>query len=73
MAQSRIGAVCFTVTGLLFAGYPAVRPYSDETTMDGARAIASTAWIASHLLAVAGFVLLGLSLLALRDWVRPGD
>lgn len=55
------------VTGVLFVLYPVVRPYSDETTLAGAEALASSAWIAAHVFAMIGFVLLGLVMLFLRD------
>jgi hypothetical protein len=62
----RLGAAAFAVTGVLFVLYPATRPYSDEKTLDAARAFASSAWVAAHLFAVVGFILLTLGLLALR-------
>lgn len=65
----RAGAVIFGVAGLLFALYPAVRPYVDESTLSGAAAFASTAWVASHVFAMIGFVLLPLGL---ADAIRFG-
>jgi hypothetical protein len=65
-APTRLGAASLAVSGLLFLLYPAVRPYSDETTMDGARAMASSAWVVAHLSAVVGFILFTLGLLALH-------
>ena len=64
--RTRWGAGALAVTGVLFVLYPAVRPYSDEKSLAGARAFASNAWIAAHLFAVAGFILLTLGLLTLR-------
>ncbi len=66
MSSVRVGAVGLAVTGVLFTIYPALRPYSDETGMAGARAFASPAWVASHTFAICGFILLTLGLLALR-------
>jgi hypothetical protein len=58
------------VAGVLFLLYPVVRPWTDETTASGAHdAMASGAWVASHLFAMAGFILVGLALLGLRDLV----
>jgi len=62
----RAAATALAAAGLLFALYPAVRPYSDETAASGAAAFASGAWVASHLFAMAGFILLVLGLLGLR-------
>lgn len=62
------------VAGLLFLLYPAVRPWTDETTAAGAHeAMSSGAWVASHFFAIVGFVLVSLALLGLRDIVgiRP--
>ena len=59
-----------TVAGLAFAAYPALRPYSDETTLDGAAAMASTAWVAAHSLGMVGFIALTIGVWLLRR-VRP--
>lgn len=56
----RWGAGGLAAAGILFVLYPAVRPYPDD-----AMAMASTAWVGSHLFAVFGFVLLTLGLGAL--------
>jgi hypothetical protein len=56
---------------VLFILYPAVRPWADESTVDGAiTAMSSGAWVASHLFAMIGFILVPLALLALWDAVR---
>jgi hypothetical protein len=65
--QTRLGAIALAVAGVLFFAYPAVRPYHDETTLGGATAsMGSNAWVAAHLFAMVGFVLLPLGLLALQ-------
>ena len=68
MAQARVrlGALALAVAGVLFVLYPAIRPYSDETSLQGAAAFASNAWIVAHVLAMLGFVLVALGLLALN-------
>lgn len=53
----RFGALALAVAGVLFVLYPAIRPYSDETSLQGAAAFASSAWIVAHVLAMLGFVL----------------
>jgi hypothetical protein len=64
----RLGAAAFAAAGLLFFLYPAVRPWEDETTVEGAtQAMGSGAWVASHSFAMLGFVLVGLGVLAV--WV----
>lgn len=53
-----LASLGFAVAGVLFVIYPALRPYSSETGMAGARAFASWQWTAAHLCAILGFVLL---------------
>ncbi|RCG30829.1 hypothetical protein DQ384_12675 [Sphaerisporangium album] len=64
--RARLGAAALVVAGVLFFLYPVVRPYSDESSMAGAEAIGSPAWIASHLFAMIGFILLTLGLLGVH-------
>jgi hypothetical protein len=70
-ARARLGALALAIAGICFLLYPALRPFSDEVTLAGARAFASGAWFAAHLLAMFGFILTALGLLALRDALRP--
>jgi hypothetical protein len=67
----RWGAVALAVAGVLFVLYPAVRPWRDESTVEGAtRAMSSGAWVAAHLFAMVGFILVALGLLAV--WSAVG-
>jgi hypothetical protein len=66
-----IGAAALFVAGLLFLLYPALRPYADETTLAGAEAFASTAWVASHTAGIVAFILLPLGLRALASTTTP--
>jgi hypothetical protein len=69
-ARARLGAAALAIAGVLFLLYPAVRPWEDETTVEGAtRAMSSTAWVASHLFAMIGFILVPLGLLAVHSAV----
>jgi len=61
----RLGALSLAVSGILFVLYPAIRPFSDEASLQGAEAFASTAWILAHVLAILGFILLTLGLFSL--------
>jgi hypothetical protein len=70
-ARARLGALALAFAGICFVLYPALRPFSDEATLAGARAFASDAWFAAHLLAMIGFMLTALGLVALRDALRP--
>ena len=68
---SRWGAFALAVAGVLFVLYPAVRPWQDESTVEGAiKAMNSGAWVAAHLFAMVGFILVALGLLGLWSAVR---
>ena len=58
---TRASLAC-VVAGVMFLLYPAVRP-----TGDGAADWASSAWVASHLFAMIGFILVPLGLFALLN------
>src|SRR5215216_3116403 len=70
MSRVRLGALALAVAGVLFVLYPAIRPYADETSLEGAASFASSAWIVAHVLAMLGFVLVALGLLALYRTLR---
>jgi hypothetical protein len=61
------GPVTLAAAGALFLIYPVTRPWGDAAEATAAAAFASPAWLVAHLAAVAGFVLVGFALLALRD------
>ncbi len=71
----RLGAAALAAAGVLFVLYPAIRPYSDETSLQAAAAFASSAWIVAHVLGMIGFILVALGLLALHRTLRdtPGE
>lgn len=64
-SRVRLGAAALAVAGILFVLYPAIRPFSDETSLLGAAAFAMNAWTVAHMLAMAGFILLTLGLVGL--------
>lgn len=55
-------SACFALAGLLFVLYPAIRPFSDEKSLQGAAAFGSNAWVISHSMAIVAFVLLVLAM-----------
>jgi hypothetical protein len=68
--RTRSGALALAVAGVLFVLYPAVRPWQDESTVEGAtKAMSSGAWVAAHLFAMVGFILLALGMLAVWNAV----
>lgn len=60
-----LGALSLATAGILFVLYPVIRPFSDETTLRGAEAFASTSWVLAHMLAMLGFTLVAVGLLIL--------
>src|SRR6266516_4353051 len=62
----RLGALSLALSGILFLLYPALRPFSNEASFQGALAFASPSWVLAHMLAAVAFILLALSLLGLR-------
>ena len=76
-AGGRLGAVSLAAAGILFALYPLLRPWHDESAVAGATAsMSSPAWVASHFFAMLGFVLVPLGLLAVRGALadtQPGS
>jgi hypothetical protein len=69
-ARVRLGATALGLAGILFVLYPAIRPFSDETSLQGAAAFASTEWLVAHILGMLGFTLIGLGLLGLHITLR---
>lgn len=73
--RARLGAMSLVIAGLFFVLYPAIRPFSNEASLQGAAAFASVSWIVAHMLAVVGFILLVLGLLGLHIILQktPGE
>ncbi|RZF23823.1 hypothetical protein EVC45_42170 [Paraburkholderia sp. UYCP14C] len=66
-SRSRLGAAAMACSGILFVLYPALRPFSDENSIQGAAAFASGEWLLAHMLAMVAFTLLPLGLLGLHN------
>jgi hypothetical protein len=66
----RLTAFSLAIAGLCFILYPAIRPFSDESTLQGAEAFAASSWLLAHSLAMIGFILLILGLLGLCSQLR---
>ena len=61
----RLTVLSLVLSGVLFVLYPVIRPFSDESSLQGAGAFASLSWVLAHSLAMVAFVLLVLGLLGL--------
>ena len=68
----RLGAVSLAVSGILFVLYPAIRPFSDETSLQAAQAFASPAWTVAHMLAMVAFTLVAVGLFGLYLTLQEG-
>ncbi len=64
------GVIALAASGVFFALFPILRPYSPETGLAGAETFASTPWLIAHLAGMAGFVLLVAGVSALRGSLR---
>lgn len=67
-----IGPVCLAVSSLLLLAFPLVRPFTDRTGTPAqvAATFASTSWVAAHVMAGLGFVLLPVGLLGVSTFLR---
>ncbi|MET0196913.1 MAG: hypothetical protein ABW188_13990 [Rhodococcus fascians] len=57
--RSTVGLL--VATGVLFAVYPVLRPYSSDSGQAGADAFGSGLWVAAHVSAMLGFITLALA------------
>jgi hypothetical protein len=63
----RLAALSLIFSGIAFVAFPAVRPFFDETTLQGAAGFVSIRWVLAHALGMAGFILLCLGFLGV--WI----
>jgi hypothetical protein len=57
-SRDRWSALALFIAGVGFVVYPALRPFSDEVSLQGAAAFASGNWIAAHMIAMLAFTML---------------
>ena len=76
--MQRSAVVLLVATGIFFAAYSVLRPYSSEIGLAAADAFASPLWVAEHVSAMIGFVALALAVRSLGAgaevaiWVGAG-
>jgi hypothetical protein len=63
-------AACLVIAGVFFVLFPVVRPFFDESSMQGVREFASNQWVIAHSLGIGGFILLSLGFLGLYLHLR---
>jgi hypothetical protein len=79
LTRTRLAAAALAAAGILFLLYPALRPWADESTAAGAlHAMSSPWWVATHLFAMIGFILVPLAILTVNRtagtimWIGAG-
>lgn len=63
--QMPLTTITLILSGIFFVLYPVIRPFSDESSLQGAAAFTSYSWVLAHSLAIAAFILLTLGFLGL--------
>jgi hypothetical protein len=63
--QIPFATIALIVSGIFFVLYPVIRPFSDESSLEGAATFASYSWVLAHSLAMSAFILLSLGFLGL--------
>ncbi len=67
----RFAAYSLVLSGVFFVLFPVVRPFFDESSLQGAADFASTRWVVAHALGMGGFILLTLGILGVYIRLRP--
>src|SRR5919106_5593352 len=63
-------AAYLVIAGVFFVLFPVVRPFFDESSIQGAQEFASDQWVIAHSLGIGGFILLSLGFLCLYLHLR---
>src|SRR6266571_7786317 len=66
----RLAALSLVLSGVFFILFPVVRPFFDESSLQGAREFASTQWVVAHAFGMGGFIMLALGFLGLHILLR---
>ncbi|MFX1466471.1 MAG: hypothetical protein ACFFA5_08365 [Promethearchaeota archaeon] len=61
--RMRLAAISLVLSGVFFILFPVIRPFSDESSLQGAEAFASPSWVIAHTLGIGAFILLSLGFL----------
>lgn len=73
MLFRRLSSAALTIAGVFFVLYPAIRPFSDEVSLEGAAAFASNNWIVAHMLAMIAFTFMLIGIVGLVNGLRGTD
>jgi hypothetical protein len=69
--RMRLAALSLIFSGISFVAFPAVRPFFDETTLQGAAGFVSIRWVLAHAFGMTGFIFLCLGFLGV--WIAIGN
>ena len=69
----RLAAFSLVLSGVFFVLFPVVRPFFEESSLQGAREFASTQWVVAHALGMGGFILLTLGFLGVYLRLRETE
>jgi drug/metabolite transporter (DMT)-like permease len=69
-SRLRWNGIALAIAGIFFVLYPALKPFSDEFSLQGAAAFGSPYWLLAHMLAMVAFTLLPLGLLGLYSTLQ---
>lgn len=69
-SRLRWSVVALVLAGAFFMLYPALRPFSDEVSLQGAAAFTSPYWVLAYMLAMVAFIFLPLGLLGLYNTLQ---
>ncbi len=68
--RAKLGGISLVFSGVFFLLFPVVRPFFDESSLQGAQEFASIQWVVAHSLGIGGFILLALGFLGLHVRLR---
>lgn len=66
----RFAAFSLVLSGVSFVLFPVVRPFFDESSLQGAAEFASIRWVIAHVFGMAGFLLLSVGLFGVHILLR---
>ena len=71
VSHARLSAVFLILSGIFLTLFPVVRPFFDESTLQGAAEFASARWVVAHAMGMGGFIMLSLGFLGVYLLLRP--
>jgi len=66
----RFASAALIVSGVCFVLFPLIRPFFDESSLQGAALFASSRWVLAHSLGMAGFLFFALGLMGIYARLR---